>query len=238
MDKATTKPLLAARGLGRRNPKGGWLLEEIDLSVAAGEALAVHGPTGAGKTLLLRALALLDPLDSGCVLWRDEEVSADDVPTFRSAVMYVAQRAALFDETVLENLRLPFQFKSHGDRSFDRERIENWLGQLGRDAGFLEKRHADLSGGEAQVVALLRLLQLDPQVLLLDEPTAALDRESTRRAEQLLSSWLAEAADQRALVWVSHDAAQLERVAKRTVFMERGHIQDSPSGGTRSRTST
>ena len=225
MSGETSKPFLEARALGRKSPTGGWLLEGIEFSLSAGEIVALRGPTGAGKTLLLRALALLDPIDAGSVLWHHKEVTAEAVPEFRSSVIYVAQRAALFDQTVLENLRLPFRFKIHQRRSFNQRRIETWLGQLGHDVGFLEKRHTDLSGGEAQIVALLRILQLDPQVVLLDEPTAALDRDSTLHVERLLSTWLAQAADRRAIVWVSHDAPQVQRVTMREVHLKNGHLQ-------------
>ncbi len=89
----------------------------------------------------------------------------------------------------------------------------------------MTKLHRDLSGGEAQLVALLRAIQLDPQVLLLDEPTAALDREATGAVEQLVELWFADERDRRATVWVSHDGRQAARVAGAILRVHDGQLQ-------------
>jgi putative ABC transport system ATP-binding protein len=211
-------PLVEARGLGRRR-RDGWLLADIDLALRAGDRVALVGPSGSGKTLLLRALALLDPLDAGAVLWRGQPVA--DVPAYRRHVTYLHQRAALFDGTVEDDLREPFQLHAHRDRAFDRARAVALLGRLGRDAGFLGKRSRDLSGGEAQIVALVRAVQLDPDVLLLDEATSALDADTELRAEALIGAWR---TDDRALVWVTHDADQTRRVTDRVIQIREGRV--------------
>ena len=84
----------------------------------------------------------------------------------------------------------------------------------------------NLSGGEAQLVVLLRTLQLDPDVLLVDEPTAALDSDSSKVVESLIDHWWSEAPDKRALIWVSHDFDQARRVATRIVSMNQGQLQE------------
>jgi putative ABC transport system ATP-binding protein len=100
------------------------------------------------------------------------------------------------------------------------------LGKVDRDESFLRQRRDNLSGGEAQLVALVRALQLQPDVLLLDEPTAALDAESAAAAESLVLQWLAASPDERALVWSSHDAAQTDRVATRQLHMADGRLRE------------
>jgi putative ABC transport system ATP-binding protein len=122
------------------------------------------------------------------------------------------------------NLRHPFSLRVHRNRRFDRDRIINLLEQLGRDVSFLEKLHRDLSGGEAQIVALVRAIQLDPTVLLLDEPTASLDREAATSIEDLLRRWHLEGAGRRSYVWVTHDSGQAERVADQVLWMEAGRV--------------
>lgn len=217
--------ILEARGIGRRQPEGeGWLFEKIDIAVHAGDRVALVGPSGGGKTLLLRALALLDPLDTGSVLWRGRPVPGSAVPSYRSRVIYLAQRPALFEGTAEDNLRVPYQLAIHRGRAFDLNRVRAWLAELGRDEVLLGRRMQDLSGGESQLIALLRAVQLDPEVLLLDEPTAALDPEASAAAEALVHSWYTAGAGARAYLWVSHDRAQAERVSQRKVRVRDGRL--------------
>jgi putative ABC transport system ATP-binding protein len=217
--------LLEARGVGRQDPVGDrWLLRDVDLRLAAGERLVVSGPSGAGKTLLLRALALLDPLDAGEVAWRGRPVLGDDVPAFRGRVTYLHQRAVLAEPTVEEALRLPFALRAHRGKAFDRDRAVRLLEAMGRDAAFLAKTAKELSGGEMQIAALARAAQLDPSVLLLDEPTAALDPASAEFVTRWLVQWVEEAPLGRAIVCVSHDAQRNDRVGTRSLRVEAGRI--------------
>lgn len=216
---------LQACRLGRRAPRSGsWLLRGVDLTISPGDRLAVVGPSGAGKTVLLRALTMLDPLEEGEILWQERPVHGEHVPEFRRQVIYLHQRPALFDGSVEENLQRPYAWKAHRNARYDRERVLGLLDALGRDGNFLSKAHHDLSGGEGQIVALVRALQLDPAVLLLDEATASLDRTTVRLAEALLERWHREGNGARALVWVTHDPDQTDRVAQRILHVQAGQI--------------
>lgn len=216
--------LIEARGLGRRSSSSTWLLLDISLDIGAGERVAVVGATGAGKTLLLRSLALLDPLDAGTVLWEGQPVLPHSVPLYRSRVVYLHQRPALPLSTVEDCLRQPFTLNVHACKRFGRPRIVDYLRTIGRDESFLQKASRDLSGGERQITALIRAIQLDPCVLLLDEPTAALDADGVKAAEDLVSRWLAERTTNRAVIWVSHGSEQVQRVADRIVRIEAGRL--------------
>ncbi len=216
--------LLEAIKIGRRHPNGrAWLLDDVCLSIENGSRVAMTGPSGGGKTLLLRALARLDPLDRGDVQFRGRVVQHDAVPRFRSEVMYLHQRAALIEDTVEAALLKPFTLKARRPRRFDRDRAARLLADLGRDGEFLTKRVSELSGGEIQITALVRALELDPVVLLLDEPTAALDPPSATAVERLVTAWLDENPE-RAMVWVSHNEAQAQRVGRTAVRMEAGRL--------------
>jgi putative ABC transport system ATP-binding protein len=219
-------PVIEVRGIGRRNPKvEGWLIRDVSFALHRGDRLAVLGPSGAGKTVLLRALAMLDPLDAGEIHWQGHAVPGRAVPSFRKQVIYLHQRPVLLDRTVEDNLRHPFMLKAHSDRRYDPERVVALLGCLNRNAAFLGKLTRDLSGGEAQIVALLRAVQLDPVVLLVDEPTASLDQATGHAVEGLLDRWLLAGHGERALVWVSHDREQAARVTGRRLFLRDGRLE-------------
>ncbi len=202
------------------------LLDRVSLAIHVGDRIAIVGRSGSGKTLLLRALAMLDRIDDGAIRWRDNAVSGKLVPEFRRHVIYLHQRPALAEGAAEESLRQPFSFAIHRGKSFDAERVGRLLEQMERESGFLKKGHQDLSGGETQIVALLRAIQLEPEILLLDEPTSALDATSAEAVEKLVDHWYKEAPDRRALVWVSHDHEQARRVSQRVVTIENGRLAE------------
>ncbi|KVM81306.1 ABC transporter ATP-binding protein [Burkholderia ubonensis] len=215
--------LIDALGVTRRDAKSGKiLLAPTDFSLPAGARVAITGPSGSGKSVLLRALALLDPLDGGRVLWRGRPIRRSAIPRYRRSVAYLRQRPAQTDGTVESQLRYPYSLAVYRDLTFDRARAEQLAARAGRGADFLDKRASELSGGEAQIAALLRVLQLDPDVLLLDEPTSALDPDSTRAIEALVGAWFDAAPDARAYLWISHDPAQAARIGTLRVTMQAG----------------
>jgi putative ABC transport system ATP-binding protein len=220
------KPLLKACGLGRRKPGSeDWLLRGVCIEVRPGERLALVGPSGSGKTVLLRALALLDPHDEGSIQWGGRFLRGEAIPAYRKEVIYLHQRPALFEGTVEANLKHPFTLKAHRGKRFDKARVVGILDTLKRDEAFLEKSSRDLSGGEAQLVALIRCLQLDPATILLDEPTASLDGATAEAAEELLDRWQRESSGERSFIWVSHDLEQAKRMSGRRLQMHLGEVQ-------------
>jgi len=200
------------------------LLDDVSLSIQGGDRIAIVGPTGSGKTLMLRSLAKLDPLEAGEVHWQGTPVLGNDIPLFRSQVVYLQQRPALVEGTVEDNLRQPFALRVHRDKQFNRERVAELLSSLDRDDSFLSQQQRDLSGGESQLTSLLRAIQLDPNILLLDEPTAALDAASTSMVETLVTRWLDEMPMGRATVWVTHDHEQSRRISTSVLQIREGKL--------------
>jgi putative ABC transport system ATP-binding protein len=210
-------PLLSVTGLGRK-VQGRWIWQNVSFEVFQGDRVAVVGASGAGKSLLLRALAGLDPAQAGRITFEGQPIERRFMPRYRAQVIYVHQRPALIEGTVEENIQQVYRWSVHHERAYDRERVLHYLTLLGRTEDFLQRPSGVLSGGEAQIVAFLRALQLSPYILLLDEPTASLDAETAQRLEALVQVWLAESS-QRAYLWTSHDPTQIHRITDRQITL-------------------
>jgi len=215
---AAGEVLLQARHLAF-HIDGRILWRDVDLILHAGERLGITGPSGSGKTLLLRTLAGLEPLQSGTLVCGERALTQWSMPAYRTRVTYVPQRPALREGTVEAALRAPFAFRVRQGQAFPNERARVLLQAAGRDDGFLAQRAERLSGGEAQIVAMVRALLVAPDVLLLDEPTTSLDAGTVGAIEQLVTHWIS-AQPGRACVWTSHDRAQLARVTERLLSLQ------------------
>ncbi|MEO0377729.1 MAG: ATP-binding cassette domain-containing protein [Cyanobacteria bacterium P01_A01_bin.17] len=212
-------PTLAATQMGR-NIEGQWIWQNLDLELQPGERLAIVGASGVGKSLLLRAIAGLDPIQAGQLTFEGQSVSALSMPRYRAQVIYLHQRPALMEGTVEFNLRQVYRLTLHRKKAYSQEQILQYLAPLNREADFLQRSVENLSGGEAQIVACLRALQLSPQVLLLDEPTASMDETTAQQIEALITQWQ-QADIQRSCIWTSHNTSQLERVTDRQFIITR-----------------
>lgn len=217
--------IFCARGIGRRANNAQWLFRDISLEINHGDRIGIVGPSGSGKSLLLRSLARLDPLDAGEILWKERPVVEDLVADFRSRIVYLQQTPVLTEGTVEEVLQEPYQWLAHRLQRFDRSSMVRHLKDLNRTEKFLWKTSSDLSGGEKSIVAFLRAFQFDPPVMLLDEPTAALDDETARAVEDKVSAWT-KGSGFRAFAWVGHDRTQIDRIANRVIEVDNFKIQE------------
>lgn len=219
----TAEPILRAHELVRRLPDDRIVFSQLDLALNVGEIVTVQGPTGAGKTLLLRALAGLDAADAGSVELNGRPIDDWPMPKYRAQALYLHQTPTLFPGSVEDNCRKPFDFKVRKEgRPFNREKAVELLASAGRDDDFLRASTQNLSGGERQIVALTRALLCEPRALLLDEPTAALDPASGQGVERLVTTWLSGRPS--AVLWVTHDADQADRVADRQLQLREGRL--------------
>ena len=127
--------------------------------------------------------------------------------------------------TVRHNLQLPYEMVASLGESYDESRVVRWFDALQKDRSMLDQAVESLSGGERQLVALLRAIQLDPTILLLDEPTASLDVDLVQKFEHLVGQWHS-AEPERAFVWTSHDPSQLQRMTDRIITIDGGKLGD------------
>jgi putative ABC transport system ATP-binding protein len=168
-------------------------------------ATAIVGPSGSGKSSLLRLLNRLADPDSGRVLLRGRDVRDDDVLSLRRRVVLVPQLPAPLADTVAGDVR----FAAPGAD------VDSLLERAGLDPSYADRETARLSVGEQQRVMLARALALDPEVLLLDEPTSALDEAARDAVEATIGALRREGG--RSIVVVTHDPAQAERLADHQV---------------------
>jgi putative ABC transport system ATP-binding protein len=166
--------------------------------------LVVRGPSGSGKTTLLRTLARLRPSQQGQVFLQGKNWTEFSGPVWRSKVHYLAQRPVMFNGTVADNLAKPFELGLLSrEGTFDAAAARERLMALGLPKDIWDQDTSTLSGGEISRVAFVRALAAEPKVLLLDEPTAALDHETAQAFYSLLAQWLQLA--ERACILVSHN---------------------------------
>ena len=199
------------------------VLKDVDLSVAAGEVVVILGPSGCGKSTLLRCLNGLENAHSGSLRLHGRELLSPntDWREIRQQVGMVFQSYHLFGHmNVIDNLLLgPLKVQKR-ERHEATAPAEALLARV----GLLDKRNAfprELSGGQQQRIAIVRSLCMNPQVMLFDEVTAALDPEMVKEVLQVIQGL---ARDGMTLLIVTHEMAFARAVADRIVFMEAGRI--------------
>ena len=199
------------------------LVEDVNFDVRVGEVMAVVGPSGSGKSSLLRLLNRLDEPTSGTVFVQGTDYRQIPPRELRRKLGLVTQRPFLFPGTVAENLR--FGPEQRGE-TLSQDSLEDLLARVGLK-GYAARNVANLSGGEAQRVSVARTLANHPLVLLLDEPTSALDETSKSGVESLLQ----EIIDDQGItcVLVTHDTAQAARLAQRALVLESGRVKRAGS---------
>ncbi|MDP6409375.1 MAG: ATP-binding cassette domain-containing protein [Planctomycetota bacterium] len=205
-------PVLSARDVSRA-VGGRALFEGIALTLAEGDVLVVRGPSGAGKTLLLRQLGLLDPLTSGELACDGRSATDWGGPAWRARIATLPQGAPVLPGTPGELAARVAELENQREREREREREAPSPRALAAEWGLAdaawEELWSELSVGERQRAQLAVVLARRPRALLLDEPTSALDPTATAAVEHSLRGQTA--------VWVTHDRAQAERVSTTTL---------------------
>jgi len=201
------------------------VLDRIDLEVARGETLTVLGRSGTGKSVMLKLLIGLQRPDSGEIEINGEEITMmqlDEFKRIRKRVGFLFQNAALYDSlTVEENVAFPLRRHTEMTDGERRDRVSELLSRVGMDEA-REKMPADLSGGMKKRVGLARALALDPEIMLLDEPTAGLDPIAASEINELIRELQRERNI--SSIVVTHDMRSVETVADRVAMLNEGSI--------------
>ena len=200
---------------------GRTILDSVDLGIQEGDSFCILGGSGAGKSMLLRALVRLHEATEGDVLLDGSTICALEPADLRRRVNLVQQSPAMLEGTVEDNLMFGLRLAGvPEDRA--RERMTEAIERASLDPSFLGRRADKLSGGERQRVAIARAYALRPEVLLLDEPTAALDPRTTREVETAILGL--KDASNLTMVIVTHDIEQARRLGDRTILLRHGRV--------------
>ena len=201
------------------------VLNGIDLTVARGETLAVLGRSGTGKSVLLKIIIGLQKPDAGSVSIHGQEITRlnlDKLNEIRKKMGFLFQQAALYDSlTVEENVAFPLKHNTKMPESEQRDRVKELLKGVGME-GDLKKMPSDISGGMQKRVGLARALALDPDILLLDEPTAGLDPITASEIDDLILK-LHKQREMASIV-VTHDLQSAKTIADRLALLHKGNV--------------
>ena len=188
------------------------LFEDVSISLHRGETVGVSGPSGGGKSTLLRiAVNLVTPTE-GVVTFKGKDVNEWDPRELRRQMILVPQQATMFPGTVKDNLL--WGLRIHKMKSTEQDLLDVLL-QVNLEPKMLDNVAGNLSGGEKQRIAIARALLLRPDVLLLDEPTSALDEDSTLIVEATVNRVIAER--EIGVLIVTHNREQAERFTSSVV---------------------
>jgi putative ABC transport system ATP-binding protein len=195
------------------------VLDDINVAVNRHEVLVVIGPSGSGKSSLLRCINRLTAIESGTIIFDGEDIHNFPILELRQKIGMVFQKTAAFDGTVAENIAYAPRLQG---TLLSEAQILTLMQQAALESDLINRDAKTLSGGQEQRLSIARALANQPQVLLLDEPTSALDPIATHRIEEILLKLREDIG--LTLIWVSHSIEQARRVADRVLFLEGGRV--------------
>lgn len=198
---------------------GQTILNNISFSLQVGDRVGILGPSGSGKSSLFRLLNLLISPTQGQILYKNKNIQKSNPIQLRRRIGYILQKPYLFGTTVQENLRYPYELLG---KKPDFAEISNYLDKVKLPQSTLEKKNTALSGGEQQRIALIRSLLIKPEIILLDEVTAALDEENTLLLENLITQ--EQNLHHLTLLFITHHQEQAKRLAHKILYLEGGQM--------------
>lgn len=204
-----------------------YLLQDVSLQVFQGDRIAIVGPSGAGKTSLLRLINRLNEPTSGMLYLAGQPYSKIPVLQLRQQVVLVLQESKLLGMTVQDALAYPLQLRGLAKQVIQ-SRLGEWIERFRIPSDWLHRTEQQLSVGQRQTVAIARAVLTHPQVLLLDEPTSALDAGRSQKLLSVLSDLSTDHGT--TILMINHQLDLAEQFSDRILYLEQGRIlQDQTS---------
>jgi phospholipid/cholesterol/gamma-HCH transport system ATP-binding protein len=219
-----SEPVLVLRGV-HKSFGTQHVLDGINLTVVRGETLTVLGRSGTGKSVLLKLIIALENMDAGSICIQGQEIAGlglNEMNRLRIKMGFLFQCAALYDSlTVEQNVAFPLERHTKMSKSERSDRVKELLSSVGMEHD-LNKMPSDISGGMQKRVGLARALALQPEILLLDEPTAGLDPITSGEIDDLVLKLQKEHA--LTSIVVTHDLHSARTIANRLALLEKGKV--------------
>lgn len=199
------------------------LLSDVDLTIAAGESLVFHGPSGGGKSSLLKSLLGGLHIFHGEYHFRGRSVDVRVLNEIRQAMAYIPQQPELGKEAVSDYLQRPFSWKVSSGKTFNQKEAAGWFDRFGLDNALLSSSCDRLSGGQRQRLAIVRALMTGRKIVVADEPTSALDDEA---CQSVVSTLL---TGEFTVISASHDPRWINHCNRR-LLVAAGEVGECPGG--------
>lgn len=195
------------------------ILNNLSLNINTGDFISIVGPSGSGKSTFLKLCCHLISPTGGNILFKNIDIMQYVPMELRKSIGCCFQTPYLFGDTVEDNISFPYSIRN---LKVDLERLNELFSGFNLDIDFLKKDVKNLSGGEKQRIALIRTLLFNPEILLLDEVTSALDVENTLIVEKAINSLSQEGTT---VLWITHNPEQSRKYANRVLTIANGEIQ-------------
>lgn len=195
------------------------ILKHVSVSIDPGDYISIVGPSGSGKSTFLKLCCHLISPTQGMIRYKGKSIMEYDPMEFRRNVAYCFQTPYLFGQRVIDNIFFPYSIRN---QKVDFNRVEELFSLFHLDKNYLQKKIQNLSGGEKQRIALIRTLLFNPEILLLDEVTSALDVDNTFIVENIVRSLNQNGTT---ILWITHNPKQSKRNANKILTIESGKIQ-------------
>lgn len=200
------------------------IISDLSFTVDRGEFICIVGPSGAGKSTVLKHINRLEPGASGSIFWQGKNIDDFEVHELRRQIAYIFQTAVMFPGTVKDNLLMAFDYGKPVSKEEQIARMKKACQEAEIPDEVLTKEAQTLSGGQAQRVGIARMLMLNPPVLLLDEPTASLDVETSNNFIHSLKKIQQDSKGEITFFMITHRLEEAKFLADRILFLADGKI--------------